>query len=448
MTTRGVGTVALALLCMLAGGARSASAATYAPLDAPGPALLVPTAQLASALSCSAGVVHASRAPVLLVPGTGANVKDNWSWTYEPALAKLRIPWCAVNLPQNGTSDIQVAGDYIVYAIRTMYARAGRRIAIIGHSQGGMVPRWALRFWPDTRAMVDDMIGFAPSNHGTTQARGTCKQQCSAADWQQRDDSRFIAAVNSYAETFPGISYTVVYTHTDEVVQPNTSDHGSSSLHGGGGQITNVATQQICPADVYEHLAIGTIDPVAYALAIDALDHPGPANPARIGRRVCTQTLQPGVNPATFPQNAAAAAVDVETYPSVQIPAEPALRCYVTATCPPTVRLSLTVAPGLVRAGRLVRLALTVRAGTVPLGSALPVAGALVSFHRYTARTDRNGNAELTLRFVKLGPRPLSATAAGYLPAVATVRVLAARARTRISRTGARTTRTVARAPR
>ena len=33
-----------------------------------------------------------------------------------------------------------------------------------------MVPRWALRFWPDTRPMVDDQIGMAPSNHGTDTA--------------------------------------------------------------------------------------------------------------------------------------------------------------------------------------------------------------------------------------------------------------------------------------
>ena len=162
-----------------------------------------------------------------------------------------------------------------------MYATTGRRISIIGHSQGGMLPRWALRFWPDTRAMVDDDIGFAPSNHGTTGARTVCSFPCPAADWQQRDDSQFIAALNSYQETFPGISYTEVYSHFDEIVTPNSDDTGSSSVHGGGGAITNVAIQDVCPADPSEHLAIGTQDYVAYDLAIDALEHPGPADPAR-----------------------------------------------------------------------------------------------------------------------------------------------------------------------
>jgi hypothetical protein len=44
-------------------------------------------------------------------------------------------------------ADIQTAGEYVVYAIRTMPAAYGGRIDIIGHSQAGMVPRWALRFW-------------------------------------------------------------------------------------------------------------------------------------------------------------------------------------------------------------------------------------------------------------------------------------------------------------
>jgi hypothetical protein len=166
---------------------------------------------------------------------------QNWGWNWEPQLDHLGIPWCQVTLPDKTTGDIQVAGEYIVHAIRTMYARSGRRIAVMGQSQGGMSPRWAPRFWPDTRAMVDDEIGFAGTNHGTTKV-GSCSQGCAAADWQQGAGSSFVKALNSGQETFPGISYTEIYTHTDETVQPNFNQDGSSSVHGGGGEITNVAT--------------------------------------------------------------------------------------------------------------------------------------------------------------------------------------------------------------
>ncbi len=324
-------TVAAALLAcaIVAAPARAA----YAPPSTPGPPLSVPQATLAAALTCEPGVSHASRAPVLLVPGTGSNPPDNFGWNYEPAFDKLGIPWCAITLPENANGDIQVAGEYVVYAIRTAYRLAGRRIAIVGHSQGGMVPRWALRWWPDTRAMVDDMIGFAPTNHGTTVAKTACQNGCSPADMQQENTSNFIAALNSYQETFKGISYTDVYTHDDEEVQPNSNSNGSSSLHTGDGQITNVAVQDVCPTDTVDHLGVGTYDPVAYALAIDALDHAGPADPARVPQSTCTEGLMPGVNPVTGPGAGLKALADDETSSSETVTTEPPLACYVTASC-------------------------------------------------------------------------------------------------------------------
>jgi triacylglycerol esterase/lipase EstA (alpha/beta hydrolase family) len=326
-----IGAIAAASLLAPAG----AGAVTYAPVDHPGPALSVPQDTLAAGLQCSGGLATGP-APVLLVPGTGSNPQHNFSWNWEPALNNLGIPWCAVTLPDNALGDIQIAGEYVVNAIRVMHAGAGRRISIIGHSQGGMVPRWALRFWPDTRAMVDDQIGLAPSNHGTSTAHATCGNGCAPAIWQQADDAAFIKALNSYQETFPGISYTDVYTHTDEEVQPNSDDTGSSSLHGGGGAITNVAIQTICPGDMSEHNGLGTVDNTAYALAIDALANPGPANPSRIdASSVCSTPLMPGVNPATFPADASQALQDdltnIATHPPTST--EPPLKCYVNASC-------------------------------------------------------------------------------------------------------------------
>src|SRR4051794_14423915 len=157
--------VAFALLCCAAQAQEN-----YASPSRSGPPLSVPAAKIRAAMECSSGIDHPSRAPILLVPGTGASAHDNYSWNYERAFNAQHIPWCAITFPYFGNGDIQVNGEYMAYAIRTMYARAGRRIAVIGHSQGGMVPRWAFRFWPDTRKMVDDMISFAASNHGTTQA--------------------------------------------------------------------------------------------------------------------------------------------------------------------------------------------------------------------------------------------------------------------------------------
>ena len=320
-------------------------AVAYAPLNRPGPALTVSPATLAAALQCSGDFTHGSLEPVLLSPATGVTPDQNYSWNYERAFASQGRPWCALTMPYDTEGDIQIAGEYLVYGIRTVAAMAHRRIAVMGHSQGGMSMRWALRFWPDTRALVDDVIGMAGSNHGTT-SLGVCisgKTLCPAASWQQGADAAFIAALNSGAETFAGISYSEIFTHTDEVVRPNGSDATSSSaLHTGAGAITNVSTQDICRFDVYEHLTVGTVDPAAYALVMDALNHPGPAQPARISRAVCLRVYQPGVDPlnaqmyiqilAGVPGLLAVDVPDVNIAGVPEVAGEPPLRCYVFAS--------------------------------------------------------------------------------------------------------------------
>jgi pimeloyl-ACP methyl ester carboxylesterase len=62
------------------------------------------------------------------------------------------------------------AGEYVVPALRTLSRQAGQRVDVVGWSQGGMVGRWALRFRPDTRARVENLIGLSPSDHGTAVA--------------------------------------------------------------------------------------------------------------------------------------------------------------------------------------------------------------------------------------------------------------------------------------
>jgi hypothetical protein len=93
---------------------------------------------------------------------------------------------------------------------------------------------------------------------------------------------------------------------------------------------TNIALQDICPANTTEHVALGTHDPITFAIMIDALTHPGPADPARIDRAVCAQALPPHVDPVTFPADYAKVWSEIVTelmlYPKVA--QEPALKPY------------------------------------------------------------------------------------------------------------------------
>jgi hypothetical protein len=326
----------IAMAAMLAVTA-TASAVTYAPLNQRGPALSVAKAKLAEALVCTGDLNRSKHQPILLVPGTTVTPTEDFSWNWERALTDLNWPFCTIELPDSSMGNIEVAGEYVVYAIRTMYSRAHEKINIIGHSQGGMVPRWAFRFWPDTRHMVDHDIGLSASNHGTLDAIPLCAAGCAPAIWQQTTTANFIKALNSRTETFSGINYTEIYTNTDEVVVPNFGPEASSALHGGGGKITNIAIQKVCPLDVSEHLGVGTYDNTAYQIAMEALTHKGSGDPSLVPKSVCLDPLMPGVNPLTFATDFAAAgaalAVTLATTPF--IPAEPPLACYVTASCHP-----------------------------------------------------------------------------------------------------------------
>lgn len=327
MTVRRIATVlATTVACVLA----TVGTGAVAHAEGSGPELSAPAAELERSLTCHGDLTSGDRAPVLLVPGTTLQPDVNFDWNYGPAFAARGQAYCWVELPGNAMGDIGVAGEYVTHAIRTMHERAGRKIDVVGFSQGGMVPRWALKYWPDTRQAVRDVVGIDPSNHGTLDAYPICAPGCAPAIWQQQTGSRFLDTLNDGGETFAGIDYTVVYTPTDEVVFPNLPPAPSSELRTGDGAISNVSTQQVCPVHVAEHLTMGSTDPVGYAVVVDALDHDGPADAGRIDRAVCGAALMPGVDPAALPVNEARyfgqVGTTLATYPHVS--AEPPLREY------------------------------------------------------------------------------------------------------------------------
>ena len=326
---------ALLTLLLAACGQSGSSASVPGGLLA-GPALSVPQAALDESLSCIGEPARSTQPTVLLVHGTAETGALEWTWNYLPALTALDRTVCLIELPDAGMGDIQDSAEYLVAAIRKLHAQSGRRIQIVGHSQGGMIPRFALKYWPDTRAMVEDLVGLASSNHGTLESVVTCNLGCAPSFWQQATGSQFITALNEGGETFVGIDYSTIYTRLDEVVVPNLDEaNGSSALRPASASVVNIATQDVCPGNAGEHLALGSYDPVAWALVQDALTNPGPADSARVPLTVCAELTMPGVDQASFVSDYGALlmfiADTVGSYP--QVDAEPPLKCYVTKTC-------------------------------------------------------------------------------------------------------------------
>jgi hypothetical protein len=209
-----------------------------------------------------------------------------------PALVDMGFDVCTVTLPDRSLADIQVSSEYVVWAIRWMAARSGRKIDVVGHSQGAIQPRWALRFWPSLRRLVDDYVGMSGPNHGDVHANTGCSGgSCVPAWWQYRIGSRFLAALNRGDETPGDVSYTTVFSQNDDLVQPFTSPPLAGA--------SNVMIQDLCPGRPVEHL--GTVsDAIAFSAVVDALTHPGPARPSRFFSMArCADTFMPGVTAAS-----------------------------------------------------------------------------------------------------------------------------------------------------
>ncbi len=398
-----------------------AGASPYAPVNQPGPPLDVPVAKLQSAIVCSSLVGQSGNEPVLLVPGTGATFQIQWQWNFAVALSDLGIPWCGVSPPEDQTGDIQIAAEYDVYAIRYLYHRSGgRRIAIVGHSQGGMQPRWALRFWPDTRAMVADDVGIAPDNQGGSGGNALCPPNtyCELTLHQQDTGSSFITALNSRQQMFPGIDYTVIYSTMDEIVFPQ-----DTPLYGPG-SYARIALQDVCPGHLADHFLDGTIDPVSWGLTLDAITQPGPASRVRIPSTVCSELVMPGLA-ATWPlQFAQAAASFLAARASAQDSYnEPPLKCYVYAACTgaaaPTLTMFVSTSPRRIRARHRARIHILVR--TDEGGVLVPVPGATITLGRKRRTTGAGGDVTITTTPKRPGHYRVTANRAGTNPARTTI---------------------------
>jgi triacylglycerol esterase/lipase EstA (alpha/beta hydrolase family) len=285
----------------------------------PGPPLAESPDALAKALSCPA-TFSGTHEPVLLVHATTETGQRNWSTNYGRVLPKLGYDVCTVELVDEATGDIQASAERTVYAIRTIAARANQKVQVVGHSQGPLEVRWAIKYWPDVRNLVDDLIGIAAPYHGWRQTDIYCGSACVAALWQMRMESKFMGALNAGDETPGDVSYTSVYTLNDELVQP----YSTADLEGG----TNVTVQDVCPGRVVEHIEM-VFDASVYGLVLDALSHPGPADKSRFDSALCLQRTMPGVSPGDL----SAGEADFWTHapPKLgenQVKSEPALAGY------------------------------------------------------------------------------------------------------------------------
>ena len=300
-----------------------------ATLQSTGPALMTPTATLAAALEHHPTDHPSDREPVLLVHGTGSTPEETWGWNYVPTLSAMGFDVFTVRLPDRALADVQVSSEYVVYAIREIARSTGRKVDVIGHSQGGLEPRWALKWWPDIRELVDDFVALASPRDGTVVANAACVAGCGAAVWQVRYISNLLAALNR-GDPAPGdtVSYTTILSVFDEIATPPVG-------LGANDHVADVLIQDLCPARPVDH--ISTIsDAVSFAVVIDAITHPGPFDRARFDPATCLETTMPGVTPSMLVADGgpAAANAGLAIGTATFVSSEPPLRDYARGDAP------------------------------------------------------------------------------------------------------------------
>lgn len=235
--------------------------------------------------SCKPSAEHPY--PVILVPGTFESMLKNWS-TLSPVLVDQG--YCVFALNYGTTNGIDATGPVADSAAElgsfvnaVLGATGAKKVDLVGHSQGGMMPRYYIGFLGGAKK-VNHLVGIAPSNHGTqgvlvptgddapatTSDSGILCPACA----DQAAGSPFLTELNSIGDTVSGPSYTVISTKYDEVVTPYTSQF----LDGAARQVTNITIQDKCSLDLIEHDQAPN-DPVVHRLVSHALAQDGPADP-------------------------------------------------------------------------------------------------------------------------------------------------------------------------
>ncbi len=244
--------------------------------------------------SCKPSAAHPR--PVVLVHGTLGNSVDNWLGL-APYL-KVR-GYCVFSLDYGQVEGVpffhglgpveKSAAQLRDFVDKVLAATGAAETDLVGHSQGGMMPRWYLRFLGGA-AKVNALVGIAPSNHGTDLNGFTrllpyfpgaadllSKNTPALAD--QVVGSDFLKKLNAGGDTVPGVRYTVIATKYDEVVTPWRSQYLS------GPDVRNVLLQDLCPVDLSEHVAVGLLDRITFHEVANALD------PARATPTTCASAF-------------------------------------------------------------------------------------------------------------------------------------------------------------
>jgi pimeloyl-ACP methyl ester carboxylesterase len=199
--------------------------------------------------------------PIILINGTIATQGGNWG-VGAPVLANAGYKVYTFNYgnisqdpnyPIQATDDIRQSGLQLAAEVDKVLAETGApKVILIGHSQGGgILPVYYINNLGGADK-VSQLIGIAPSNHGTDidgliGLQGlpilgplviALANSLGPALEQQALGSEFQQEVYGNGDTRPGVLYTTIASTNDEVVTPYTQQALS------GPNVTNIVAAE------------------------------------------------------------------------------------------------------------------------------------------------------------------------------------------------------------
>lgn len=217
--------------------------------------------------------------PVVIVHGTFGD-RRHLLERLERSIKAAGFCVFALDYGNRATGDIATSAKELkAFVAKVLSATGASKVSMVGHSQGGMMPRYYIKFLGGAKH-VDDLVGIAPSNHGTKLLPTTANNPlaplvpglvCVSCN-QQAYGSAFLAHLNAGDETPGKVSYTQIESKDDEVVVPYTS-----AFLKPGPRTTNVLLQDLCPNVFADHLLIPN-NKVTIEVTLNALTRPGPAS--------------------------------------------------------------------------------------------------------------------------------------------------------------------------
>ncbi|MGZ6912155.1 MAG: esterase/lipase family protein [Acidimicrobiia bacterium] len=216
----------------------------------------------------------ATKDPVVIVAGTFAG-QGLANVYYAPLAARLRADGYQAfifGLPDSGLGDARDAAAALNTFVDGVRAQTGAaKVDLIGHSQGGMVARYYVKYLGGANE-VDSLVNLAAVNYGTAVANlakllglGNCIGVVSCQ--QMSIGSSFLADLNAGDDTIGNVSYTNFGTVNDTVIVPYTN-----SFLANDGNNTNVTIQSQCWLRYVDHIGIA-LDGTVYSGIQDALAH-------------------------------------------------------------------------------------------------------------------------------------------------------------------------------